>query len=153
MSLMIQQQVQFHGSLGPPVKSPVKDRRTQIDHRSIHTDQLVLETKLVGLAGGTGGQRLALPQQLLEDIFVQLPRAMLVGVGQGGARRGLRQAQMPQLSFARRQPASNLAQRLGSAELAEQHSNELSPTAEPASVSFGLVLANRRVKSGARNQL
>ena len=57
------------------------------------------------------------------------------------------------ITIARRQPASNLAQRLGSAQLAEQHCHELSPTAEPASVPFGLVLANRRVKSGSRNQL
>src|ERR1035441_3382570 len=36
---------------------------------------------------------------------------------------------MPQLAFTGRQPAANLAQRLGPAQLAEQHGDELSPTA------------------------
>src|SRR5208337_1469941 len=39
---------------------------------------------------------------------------------------------MPQLPLTGRQSAANLAQRLGPAQLAEQHGDELSPTAEAA---------------------
>src|SRR5271157_4271603 len=39
---------------------------------------------------------------------------------------------MPQLALTGRQSAANLAQRLGPAQLAEQHGDELSPTAEAA---------------------
>jgi hypothetical protein len=56
---------------------------------------------------------------------------------------------MPQLSFARGQSATNLAQRLGPTELTEQHGYELTPTAEPAGVSFGLVLSNRSIKTSS----
>ena len=57
------------------------------------------------------------------------------------------------IAIARRQPAANLAQRLGGSELAEQHGHKLSPTAEAACVPFGLVLAHRRIKTGSRNEL
>src|SRR5271157_3284152 len=39
---------------------------------------------------------------------------------------------MPQLALTGRQSAANFAQRLGPAQLAEQHGDELSPTAEAA---------------------
>jgi hypothetical protein len=50
MPLMVPKQVQFHGSLGRPLQNPAKDRSSPIDHSSVHTDQLVLETELAGLA-------------------------------------------------------------------------------------------------------
>jgi hypothetical protein len=60
---------------------------------------------------------------------------------------------MPQLALAGRQSAANLAQRFGPAQLAEQHGNELSPTAEPTRMSFRLVFPGRRVKPASRNQV
>jgi hypothetical protein len=96
---------------------------------------------------------LALGEQLAEHFFIKLPWPVLIGVGQRGTRGSLRQTQMPQLAFARRQSTTNFAQRLGRPELTEQHGHKLSPTAEAAGMPFGFMLANRRVKSSSRNQL
>ena len=60
---------------------------------------------------------------------------------------------MPQLAFTGRQSAANFAQRLGASQLAEQHGDELSPTAEAARMPFGFVLPDRGFKAGARNKL
>src|SRR5271157_2112096 len=46
---------------------------------------------------------------------------------------------MPQLPLTGRQSAANFAQRLGPAQLAEQHGDELSPTAESARMPFGFM--------------
>jgi len=60
---------------------------------------------------------------------------------------------MPQLPLAGCQPAANLAQRLGPAQLAEQHGDQLSPTAESAPMPFGFMFTRRCVKAGSRNEL
>ncbi len=65
----------------------------------------------------------------------------------------LRQAHVPQLALAGRQSATDLTQGLGPAHLAEQHGDELPPTAEPAGMPFRFVLADRRLKTGPRNEL
>src|SRR5579863_9292775 len=46
MAIVIQQQMQFHRALGAAEPSPIEGLGTQINHRSIHTQQLVLETEL-----------------------------------------------------------------------------------------------------------
>jgi hypothetical protein len=46
---------------------------------------------------------------------------------------------MPQLPLTGRQSAANLPQRLGPTQLAEQHGDELSPTAESARMPFGFM--------------
>lgn len=102
-SLMIEQQVQLHRALGAPVLGPVKDRGAQRDEAGVEREQFVFEAEAMA-----SGHLAAAVQQLIEDALVQLPVAMLVGVGQGGARRGRRQTQMAQLAFAGRQPAANL---------------------------------------------
>jgi hypothetical protein len=56
---------------------------------------------------------------------------------------------MPELAFRGSESAANLAQGLGASQLAEQHGHELSPTAEAAGVSFGLVLPGRYVKASS----
>ena len=49
---------------------------------------------------------------------------------------------MPQLALAGRQAAADLAQRLGTAELAKQHGDELSPAGEAAGVALPAMLAD-----------
>jgi hypothetical protein len=60
---------------------------------------------------------------------------------------------MPQLPLTGRQSAANLAQRFGPAQLAEQHGDELSPTAESARMPFGFMFTGRCVKAGSWNEL
>jgi hypothetical protein len=60
---------------------------------------------------------------------------------------------MTKLAFASRQSPGHLTQGFGSAQLAEQHGHELSPTAEAARMPFCLMLVHRLGKCGSRNKL
>src|SRR5262245_12310126 len=75
--------------------------------------------------------------QLLQDPLEQLPGPVRVGVVQRGTRqRG--DPQVRQLAFAAPQPLLDLAQRMCTAELAEQHRHQLLPAAHPAGVTLGV---------------
>src|SRR5262249_11795282 len=91
-------------------------------------------------------------EQFLEHGPVKLPGPMLVGVGQRRARRG-RAAQVLELALATAQPAADLAQRVCTAELAEQHRDELPPAGEATCMSFGGPPLDQRLQLGARKQL
>jgi hypothetical protein len=60
---------------------------------------------------------------------------------------------MPQLAFAGGQSATDFAQRLCAAQMAEQHGYKLAPTRETASMPFSAVFYNGLFKHGAGKQL
>jgi hypothetical protein len=93
--------------------------------------------------GLIGRQGLALRQQLLKHRPLQLPRPMLISVGQRGASRSRGQTQMTQFPFTGSQASTDFTQGLGVSQLAKKHGDELAPTAEATSVTFRVVLAHR----------
>jgi hypothetical protein len=100
-----------------------------------------------------GRQALALGQQLLKDRLLQLPRPMFVGVGQRGASRSRGQTQVPKFPFTRGQASADFTQGLGVPQLTKKHGNELAPATETTGMTFRFVLAYRRFKFQARDQL
>jgi hypothetical protein len=85
--------------IGAAELDPIQERRAEVDHRRVQTDELVLEAELPPALR----QGLTTEEQCLEDRSVKLPRAMLVGVGQGRAtRRG--DTQVLELAFAAAEP-------------------------------------------------
>jgi hypothetical protein len=60
---------------------------------------------------------------------------------------------MLELTFAAPQSPADLAQRVGAAELAEQHRHELPPAGEPAGMALGVRPRHQRLELGARKQL
>jgi len=60
---------------------------------------------------------------------------------------------MGQLAQAALQAVTDLAQRIGAAELAEQHRDELRPAGEALGGAFGVVLLDQRAELGAREML
>src|SRR5579864_2503891 len=89
----------------------------------------------------------------MEHGLEQLPGPMAVGIGQRGARRGLRQTEVFQLPFTGLQPFCDLAQRFGLPQLTEKHRDELSPAAETPCMPLRMVLPDRLFKPVPRNQL
>src|SRR6266576_1649452 len=73
---------------------------------------------------------------------IQLPRSMLIGVGQSGARRSRGQPQMTKFPFAGSQSPTNFAPRLGVPQLTEEHGDELAPASETSSMTLRVVLAH-----------
>src|ERR1035438_2495717 len=65
---------------------------------------------------------------------------MLVGVGQGGLVGSFGNAEMYQLAQTAGQPVADLAQRIGMAQLAEQHGHELGPAIETLGRPLGSML-------------
>src|SRR5256885_8539523 len=104
--------------------------------RSVDGQQFVLEAELALVI-----LRLVLAsaQQSLEDILIQLPRPVLIGVGQGRTSRRAVHPQVLQLPFAGGQATGDFAQRLGVTQLAEHHRAELVPTGEAVLAMLGLL--------------
>src|ERR1700680_2355010 len=147
---MIQQQVQLDGSFGTPELRPVIKGGAQIDDGRVQTEQFVLEARL---APPAMRQFLTAGQQFQKHRLIQLPGAMLIGVGQGRARGSSRHSQMLQLPSGGCQSLANFAQAVGATQLTEQHGHELAPTSKTASVTLSLMLVDGRFKLGARKQL
>ena len=147
-ALMIEQQMQLHGALGAPILCPVEDAGAEFDQGGVQAQQFVLEAEAM-----RAGSFVAAAQQLIKHGTVQLPRPMLIGIGQGGALGRIGQPQVPQLAFAGGQSAANLAQGLRPPQVTEQHGQELAPATEPASVALGPVLGDRLLELLAGKQL
>ena len=145
---MIEQQVQLYGAFGAPVLRPVEDAGAEFDQGGIQAQQLVLEAESMG-----AGDLPAAAQQLIKHASVQLPGPMFVSIGQGGTLGCIRQPQVPQLAFAGRQAAADLAQRLGPSQVTEQHGHELPPATETAGMTLGSVFGDGLFKVVAGKQL
>ena len=148
VAVVIEQAVQFDGALGAAELGPVEHGGAQVDDRRIQADELVFKPELAA-AGDLG---LAAAEQGLEHGAVQLPRPMLVGVGQGRAGRRL-DPQVLELALATAQPPADLSQRVGAPELAEQHGHELAPAGEAARVALRPGLLDQGLELGPRKQL
>jgi hypothetical protein len=120
----------------------------QIDDAAVEAHQLILETKLLA-ATPRGHLRLAFLQHLTEDRLVEFPRAVLVGIGQGGflGRFALRRR------FTARQAHADLTQGLQLRHLAEQHRHELPPAGEAFDIPLRRVLRHRPRDLPSRKQL
>ena len=148
VAVVVEQAMQLDRALGAPELGPVEERRAQVDHRRVQTDQLVLEPELPPALR----QGLAAQEQRLEHRPVELPRPMLVRVGQRRpTRRG--DAQVLELALAAAEPAADLAQGVGAAELAEEHRHELPPTGEPPGVPLRVRPRHQSLKLGPREEL
>jgi hypothetical protein len=87
-----------------------------------------------------------LPQQLIEHRLEQLPRAVLIGVAQGGTFRRGTQSQMLEFALTTEQSLDNLAQTFGLGQLTKQHRDELIPTGKP----LGALLGAQRFGGGGK---
>lgn len=133
IALMVQQQVKLHSPLGLPVLGPVKQAGAQSDECGIEAEESVVEPE----RPFAEHLLLATAQDLIKQLLVELPGPVLIGVGQGGALRGLLKAQMPRLAEATGQAPADLPKGVGLPELAEQHGHELVPTVKALGASVG----------------
>jgi hypothetical protein len=134
VTIVVQQAMELDRALGAPELGPVEERRAEIDHRRVQADELALEPELPPALR----QRPAAQQQRLEHRSVELPRPMFLGLGQRRAAGG-RDPEVLELALAAPPAATNLPQRVGAAQLAEQHRHELPPAGEPAGMALACV--------------
>lgn len=150
IAVVVQDQVQFHRPFAPLVLRPVEHGQAHSDGSRVDRQQLRLEPELALLFRRFA---LAVLQQLAKHRSTQIPGTMLVGVCQGRSLGGLAHAQVPQLPLAGGQPTGDLAQALGVAQWAEQHREELRPTAEPARMTPGFMFPDLGLKLQAGDEL
>jgi hypothetical protein len=146
---VIQKKMKLDGSFGPPELGPIKHFQAQINGTGIHADQFVLEPEL------------SLPdfhlnptpvKELDKDMLIQLPGTVPVGIRQSGMARSSN-AQMFQLPLAASKASGNLTERMGPAQLAEEHGHKLIPTRKSFGMTFCLSDRNQFLKLCTRKQL
>jgi hypothetical protein len=146
--IVIQKQMEFDRPFGPSEPCPVKDAQAQIDRGRVEADQFVLKPKFL-----SPSDLHPTPfEQLEEDLFIELPGTVSIGISQGGTI-GCTDAQMFQFPLTASQPSDNLPEGMGSAQLAEEHGHELTPTRKAPSMTFSSGFLDRLLKLGPRKQL
>ena len=89
-------------------------------------------------------------EQLGEQILVDLPGTVFIGVGQGGVARGFLHPEVDKLAFAGLESFVDFAETLRLSELAEKHRDELVPAAEAARMTLALASGDHPFKKRAR---
>jgi hypothetical protein len=128
---MIEKKMKLDGSFGSPELGPIKHSQTQINGARIHADQFVFEPEL-SLPSDLGTASL---KEMKENMLIQLPWAVLIGISQGGMAWSLN-AQMSQLTLTASESPGNLTEGIGAAQLAEEHGHKLAPTRESLGMAF-----------------
>jgi hypothetical protein len=108
-------------------------RVSEVDDLGIETGQFLLKPELLFGFYLTP----ASIEQLKKDPLVALPRRLFIGIRQGGAT-GSGDAQMVQFTLAASKPSDNLSERIGTAQLAEEHGHKLPQAGESSCVALGL---------------
>ena len=89
-------------------------------------------TRLLGTDG------LALAQQIIEELLVEFPGPMRVGIGKGGTLGTLAQPQVLEFAFTALESVGDLAHRPRLSQLTEKHRDKLLPTGEALGPMLGL---------------
>lgn len=105
IAVMIQKQMQFHGTLGAAKSGPGKQGQTQRDGGTVQRQELVSETE----AMFPQPCHLADIKRLVKQVAVQLPGAMGIGIGQGGFVGSLLDTQVTEFAQAAGQSAADFA--------------------------------------------
>ena len=115
--------------------SPVKETDGEIDEGGIQADEFVFKPELF------------LPDSLVleateknqEEFLIKGPGAVFVRVGQGGAVGG-GNAQVFQFALTTSEASDDLPEGMGSAQMTEEHGDELAPAGEPSGMAFSTSL-------------
>src|ERR1700741_957870 len=149
MPIVIQNQVQLRRAFGLLVLGPVKHGGAEVDEGTVDAQQWIAKTETVSCPCCL----LATSKQNAENLLIQLPGPVLIGIGERGFVGRPSNAEMLQFSFATRQPAANLAQRTSLPQLAKQHGHELAPAGKSAGMALCTGLSNCLFKFQARKEL
>jgi hypothetical protein len=152
VAVMVQEQVEFDGAFRSPELGPVEQRKGQVDDAGIQTHQLVLEPEFLA-ASVASPARLALCQELLEYGLAERPGTVDIRVSQSGTFRGIRNSQVLEFAFTAGQAPADLAEAVGTAELAEEHGDKLAPAREAFGGVVGAMLPHGLFEFEAREEL
>src|SRR4030095_11391919 len=134
---MIQQQIQFHRTLGLAPRRPVKHAGTQLDGGAVEGEQTIFEAEFL-----PGTDRLALGQQIIEQFLEQLPWPVGIGIGQSRTLGFALQPEVLQFTLATLQAITDFPQRTSLSQLAEKHRDKLRPTAKTSRVTLRFEFAH-----------
>ena len=115
--------------------SPVKKTDGKIDDGGIQADKFVLKPEFF-LADSLVLEAMEKHQ---EEFLIERPGAVFVRVGEGGAVGG-GNAQVFQFALTTSEASDNLPEGVGSAQMTEEHGDELAPAGEPSGMTFSASL-------------
>jgi len=118
--------------------SPVKETDGEIDDGGIQADEFVFKAELF------------LPDSLVlkameknqKEFLIEGPGAVFVRVSEGGAVGG-GNAQVFQFALTTSEASDDLPEGMGSAQMTEEHGDELAPAGEPSGMAFSASLFDR----------
>jgi len=145
--VMIQKDVGFHATFGPPERRPREKGQAKADDSGVQTEELVFKAKLA-LTCAENPLISKVLHRRPKYRFKQFGCSMPVGIGQGGFIGSLLDPEMSQFAQATGQPVANLPQGVGLGQVAEKHSRKLGPATEALGVPLGFVLMNQGFKGG-----
>jgi hypothetical protein len=148
VAIVIQKKMKLDGSFGAPKLGPIKYSQAQINGGRIHADQFVFKPEL----SLPNNLDTASFKELKENLLIELPWTVLIGISQGGMARSSN-AQMFQLTLAASKASGNLTEGMGAAQLAKQHGHKLAPTSESFGMTFCLSDRDQVLKFRTRKQL
>jgi len=140
--------MKFDGSFGLSEFSPIEHFQTQINGARIHADQFVLKPELFR----PNDLDTASLKELKENLFIELPRAVLIGISQGGMAWSSN-AQMLHLPLTASKASGDLPKGMGPAQLTEEHGYKLVPTRKSFGMTFCLGDCDQMLKLHMRKQL
>jgi hypothetical protein len=128
--------------------SPVKETEGEIDDGRIQADEFVFKAELFL----PDSLVLEAMEQNKEEFLIEGPGAVFVRVGEGGAIGG-GNAQVLQFALTTSEASGDLAEGMGSAQMTEEHGDELAPAGEPSGMAFGASLFDRLMEFRSRKEL
>jgi len=141
--VMIQEEMELDSALGLAEVSPGEKAETKVDGGRIEAEQLVLETEFPLLSRALAAEEIT---QVKENLLIQLPGTMGIGVRKGALGRGGMQSQMTELAAGDGQAVADLPQTLALGHLTKQHGDVLVPGGEPLGMAFRPALMNQPPK-------
>jgi len=90
-------------------------------------------------------------EQSKENLLIQLPWAVLVGIAKGRSAWSS-DSQMFQFTLTASQSPGNLPEGMGSTQLTEEHGNKLTPASEPSGMAFCFCLSHGLLELDSRKQ-
>jgi hypothetical protein len=128
--------------------SPVKETEGEIDEGGIQADEFVFKAELFL----SDSLVLEAMEQNQEEFLIEGPGAVFVRIGEGGAVGG-GDAQVFQLALTTSETSDDFPEGMGSAQMTEEHGDELAPAGESSGMAFGASLFDSLVKFMSRKEL
>src|SRR4030043_2431970 len=143
IAVVVKQQMQLDGTFSGAEVSPGKETQAQVNDSGVERQQFILEFEAPFLYIGSSP---ALFQHQQEQILIDFPGSVFVGVAKCRFTGRLLHSQVFEFTKAALQSIADFPQRMGLRQLTEEHGDELIPATEAFAVAISFVFTDDDLK-------